>query len=98
MDDREHSKGLARMRRGAWIVLALISLAGLIPVCGMWVRAYPARPARSPADTVLTTPDDATRYLAALTILFALVAITFWCFANSEPGAPVSKEPTRSRA
>jgi hypothetical protein len=65
MDDPEHSKGLARMRRRAWIVSALISLACLIALFGMWVRAYTAPPAPYPADTVLTTPNDAPRFVAA---------------------------------
>ena len=32
----------------------------------MWVRAYTAAPAPAPADTVVTTQDEVTRYLAAL--------------------------------
>jgi hypothetical protein len=53
------------MRRRAWIVSALISLACLIALCGMWVRAYTAPPAPYPADAVLTTPTDAPPYVAA---------------------------------
>jgi hypothetical protein len=67
MDDQEHSKGIPRReRRWAWIVSLLISLACLITLGSMWVRAYTAPPAPEPADAVMTTPDEVTRYLAAL--------------------------------
>jgi hypothetical protein len=44
----------------------LISLAGLIALASMWVPAYTAPPAPEPADAVMTTPHEVTRYLAAL--------------------------------
>jgi hypothetical protein len=66
VDDQEHSEGIARIRRWAWSVSALISLGCLIAVGAMWVRAYTAAPAPAPADTVVTSQDEVTRYLAAL--------------------------------
>jgi hypothetical protein len=67
MDDQEHSKGIPwRERRWAWIVSALISLACLIALGSIGVRAYTAPPAPEPVDAVMTTPDEVTRYLAAL--------------------------------
>jgi hypothetical protein len=66
VDDQEHSEGIARKRRWAWSVSALISLGCLIAVGAMWVRAYTAAPAPAPADTVVTSQDEVTRYLAAL--------------------------------
>jgi hypothetical protein len=65
-DQQQHSEGIARIRRWAWSVSALISLGCLIAVGTMWVRAYTASPAPAPADTVVTTQDEVTRYLAAL--------------------------------
>ena len=66
VDDQEHSEGIARIRRWAWSVSALISLGCLIAVGAMWVRAYTVAPAPAPADTVVTSQDEVTRYLAAL--------------------------------
>jgi hypothetical protein len=66
VDDQEHSEGIARIRRWAWSMSALISLGCLIAVGAMWVRAYTAAPAPAPADTVVTSQDEVTRYLAAL--------------------------------
>jgi hypothetical protein len=66
VDDQERSEGIARIRRWAWSVSALISLGCLIAVGAMWVRAYTAAPAPAPADTVVTSQDEVTRYLAAL--------------------------------
>src|SRR3954452_22707594 len=66
VDDQEHSEGIARISRWAWSVSALISLGCLIAIGTMWVRAYTAAPAPAPADTVVTTQDEVTRYLAAL--------------------------------
>jgi hypothetical protein len=66
VEDQEHSEGIARISRWAWSVSALISLGCLIAVGTMWVRAYTASPAPAPADTVVTTQDKVTRYLAAL--------------------------------
>jgi len=45
---------------------ALVSLACLAVLVGVWVRVYTAPPAPDPADTVVTTPGEATRYLEAL--------------------------------
>ena len=66
VDDQESSEGIARISRWAWSVSALISLGCLIAVGTMWVRAYTAAPAPAPADTVVTSQDEVTRYLAAL--------------------------------
>ena len=66
VDDQERSEGIARISRWAWSVSALISLGCLIAIGTMWVRAYTAAPAPAPADTVVTTQDEVTRYLEAL--------------------------------
>src|ERR687896_1658690 len=66
VDDQERSEGIARISRWAWSVSALISLGCLIAIGTMWVRAYTAAPAPAPAETVVTTQDEVTRYLAAL--------------------------------
>jgi hypothetical protein len=66
VDDQEHSEGIARISRWAWGVSALISLGCLIAIGTMWVRAYTAAPAPAPADTVVTSQDQVTRYLEAL--------------------------------
>jgi hypothetical protein len=66
MVDQEHSEGIARIGRWAWSVSWLISLGCLIALGAMWVRAYTAPPAPAPADTVVTSQDEVTRYLAAL--------------------------------
>jgi hypothetical protein len=65
-DDLKDSEDISRLRRRLRIVSALISLAFLIVLCGIWVGVYTAPPAPNPADTVVTTPDEATRYLEAL--------------------------------
>jgi hypothetical protein len=64
VDDQERSESIARISRWAWSVSALVSLGCLIAVGTMWVRAYTVAPA--PADTVVTSQDEVTRYLAAL--------------------------------
>ena len=66
VDDQEQSEGIARISRWAWSVSALVSLGCLIALGTMWVRAYTAPPAPAPADTVVTTQDEVTRYLEAL--------------------------------
>ena len=66
VDDQEQSEGIAKVGRWAWSVSALFSLGCLIALGTMWVRAYTAPPAPAPADTVVTTKDEVTRYLAAL--------------------------------
>jgi hypothetical protein len=66
VDDQEHTEGIARITRWAWSVSALISLGCLIAVGTMWVRAYTATPEPAPADTVVTTQDEVTRYLAGI--------------------------------
>jgi hypothetical protein len=64
-DDQKLSEDISRLRRRLWIVSGLISLACLIILGGMWVGVYTAPPTPDPADTVVTTPDEVTRYLAA---------------------------------
>ena len=66
VDDQERSEGIARISRWAWGVSALVSLGCLIAIGTMWVRAYTAAPAPAPAETVVTTQDEVTRYLEAL--------------------------------
>jgi len=46
-------------------VSALISLACLVVLGGMWADVYTAPPTPDPADTVVTTPDEVARYLEA---------------------------------
>jgi hypothetical protein len=65
-DDLKHAEDISRLRRRLRIVSALISLACLIVLVGMWVGVYTAPPAPHPADVVITTPDEVTRYLEAL--------------------------------
>ena len=64
-DDQEFPEGVSRLRRRLWIVSGLISFACLIVLVGMWVGVYTAPPTPDPADTVVTTPDEVTRYLEA---------------------------------
>src|SRR5215212_9808087 len=63
--EQKLSEGVLRLRRRLWIVSALISLACLIVLGGMWIDAYTAPPTPDPADTVLTTPEEVTDYLDA---------------------------------
>ena len=65
-DDLKDSEDISRLRRRLRIVSALISLACLIVLCGIWVGVYTAPPKPHPADTVVTTPEEAARYLEAL--------------------------------
>ena len=65
-DDLKDSEDISRLRRRLRIVSALISLAFLIVLCSIWFSVYTAPPTPNPADTVVTTPDEATRYLEAL--------------------------------
>src|SRR5215212_5069496 len=64
-DDQKLSEGISRLRRRLWIVSALISVACLIVLGGMWIDAYTAPPTPDPADMVLTTPEEVTAYLDA---------------------------------
>jgi hypothetical protein len=65
-DDLKRSEDISRLRRRLRIGSALISLACLIVLCGVWVGVYTAPPTLDSADTVVTTPDEVTRYLEAL--------------------------------
>jgi hypothetical protein len=65
MDDHNHSVGSSRLPRRLWLGSGLLSLACLIALSSLWGRAYTASPAPHPADTVVTTPAEVTRYLAA---------------------------------
>lgn len=68
VDLKKHSEaeGVSRRtRRRLWILSALVSLACLIVLVGIWVAVYTAPPAPDPADTVVTTPDQVTRFLEA---------------------------------
>jgi hypothetical protein len=64
-EDQKRSEGVSRLGRRLWLMSGLISLTCLIVLVGMWVDAYTAPPTPDPADTVVTTPDEATRYLEA---------------------------------
>jgi hypothetical protein len=65
-EDLKDSEDISRLKRRLRIVSALVSLACLIVLCGIWVGVYTAPPTPDPADTVVTTPEEATRYLEAL--------------------------------
>jgi hypothetical protein len=65
MDEPKYAEGTSPLTRRLWIVSALISLACLIALGSIWYRAYTAPPAPHPDDTVVTTPDEVARYLAA---------------------------------
>jgi hypothetical protein len=64
-DDQKHPEGVSRLERQLWIGSVLISLAFLIAVGGILVGVYTAPTTPDPADTVVTTPDEVTRYLDA---------------------------------
>jgi hypothetical protein len=64
-DDKKRSERISRLRRRLWFVSMLISLACLTVLVGAWVRVYTAPPAPEPADTVVTTPEEVERSLAA---------------------------------
>jgi hypothetical protein len=64
-EDLRRSEDISRLRRRLRIVSALISLALLIALCVMWVGVYTKPPAAYSADTVVTTPEEVTRYLEA---------------------------------
>jgi hypothetical protein len=64
-EDLKRSEDISRLRRRLRIVSGLISLAFLIVLCGMWVDVYTEPPTPDLADTVVTTPDEVTRYLEA---------------------------------
>lgn len=64
-DEQKLSEGVSKLRRRLWIVSALISIACLIVLVGIWVDAYTAPPTPDPADTVVTAPDEVTAYLDA---------------------------------
>src|SRR6476646_8829793 len=63
--DQERSKGVSRRHRQLWIASVLISLACLVAVVGISVSVRTAPTTPDPADTVVTTQDEVTRYLAA---------------------------------
>ena len=64
-DEQKRPEAVSRIRRRLRIVSAFISLAFLIVLGGMWVSVYTAPSAPDPADTVMTTPEEVRRYLAA---------------------------------
>ena len=65
-DEQKRPEAVSRIRRRLRIVFAFISLAFLIVLGGMWVSVYTAPSAPDPADTVMTTPEEVRRYLAAI--------------------------------
>jgi hypothetical protein len=64
-DEPKNAEGTSPLARRLWVVSALISLACLMALGGIWYRAYTAPPAPHPDDTVVTTPDEVARYMAA---------------------------------
>jgi hypothetical protein len=64
-EDHKRSKRVSRPRRRLWTVSVLVSLACVIAMGAilMSVRTAPTTP--DPADTVVTTADEVTRYLDA---------------------------------
>jgi hypothetical protein len=65
-EDLKDPEDISRLKRRLRIVSALVSLACLIALIGFWRAVYTAPPTPNPADTVVTTPEEATRYLEAL--------------------------------
>lgn len=65
IDDQERSEGISRLRSRLLVASALISLACLLVLAGMWVREYTTPPEPEPGETVVTTPEEVARYLAA---------------------------------
>ena len=63
--DQQRSKGISRRHRQLWTASVLISLACLIAIVGISVSVRMAPTTPDPADTVVTTRDEVTRYLAA---------------------------------
>jgi len=63
-DGPKPSEGVSQLSRRLWIASALISLACLMILIGVWVHVYTAPPAPDPDDTVVTTPEEVTAYLA----------------------------------
>jgi hypothetical protein len=67
LEKHSEAEGVSRRtRRLLWILSALVSLACLVVLVGTWVRVYTAPPTPDPADTVVTTPEEVTRYLETL--------------------------------
>jgi hypothetical protein len=62
-EDAQRADTLARRHRWFWIASVLSSLGCLIAVAAVLVDIYSAPTQPDPADTVLTTPQDVTRYL-----------------------------------
>jgi hypothetical protein len=61
--DQQRSKGISRRHRQLWTASVLISLACLIAIVGISVSVRMAPTTPDPADTVVTTRDEVTRYL-----------------------------------
>ena len=64
-DNEGHSDSISRLRRRLYIVSALVSLAFLVVLGIVWARVNAAPLTSNPDDTVVSTPEAATRYLAA---------------------------------
>jgi hypothetical protein len=64
-DDQKQPVGVSRLERQLWIGSVLISLAFLIAVGGRLEHVYTAPMTPDRADTVVTTPDEVTRFLDA---------------------------------
>jgi cell division septal protein FtsQ len=61
----EPTRANLRLRRLLGILSALVSLACLVVLVVIWTRVYTAPPVPQPADHVVTTPDEVSRYLKA---------------------------------
>ena len=61
----EPTRGNRRQRRLFGTLSALVSFACLVVLVVTWTRVYTAPPAPQPADHVVTTPDEVSRYLKA---------------------------------
>jgi hypothetical protein len=59
----EPTRGNQRQRRLFGTLSALVSFACLVVLVVTWTRVYTAPPAPQPADHVVTTPDEVSRYL-----------------------------------
>ena len=64
-DDQKQPDGVSRLERQLWIGSVLISLAFLIAMVGRLEDVYTAPTTPEPADTLVTTPDEVTRFLDA---------------------------------
>jgi hypothetical protein len=65
MDGPKDAEDTSPLTRRLWVVSAFVSLACLIVLSSIWYRAYTAPPGPNPDDTVVTSPGEVARYMAA---------------------------------